>query len=317
MSRKLVSPASRCAGQRHSSALEPEGFLRNSPEVRPWSLKTEGRRRPNFGARAARPGRGRPLAPARLAQPADTAARVLAMPRWLSRPWEGPAPTESRDGQARARRDPGTRGQGGEGRGPHLGFSEPRGLSFPVSEPGGDPRRPPGKSALSHEAQCAEGAASVSQGCRERAGGRDGRWSWGQGRAGLGQLLWRTPPGGEGSPGPANHLGRVPKSLAARTTSERVRSVLGSGPGPGVWVSPGCALPAQAPRGGTAGPPPGRAGRAHGARHAASGREEGGRVGAARSGAVLSGLLLLAFLQLSRRAAQRILLPPWVARGYV
>ena len=220
------------------------------------------------------------------------------------------------------RRDPGPRGQGGEGRGPHLGFAEPRGLSFPVSGPGGDPRRPPGKSARSHEAQCAEGAASVSQGCRERAGGRDGRWSWGQGRAGLGQLLWRTPPGGEGFPGPANRLGRVPKSRAARTTSERVRSVLGSGPGPGVWESPGCALPAQAPRRGAAGPPPGRAGRAHGARHAASGWEEGGRVGAARSGAVLSGLLLLgllllAFLRLSRRAAQRILLPPWGARGYV
>lgn len=76
--------------------------------------------------------------------------------------------------------------QEGEGRGLHLGFAEPRYLSFPVSEPGGDPHLPPSKSARNLEAQCAGGSAPVSRGCREKAGGQDGRWSWEPGTAGLG-----------------------------------------------------------------------------------------------------------------------------------
>ena len=92
--------------------------------------------------------------------------------------------------------------------------------------------------------------------------GREARMGAGAGsRAGLGwaglwQHLWRTPPGGEGSPGRASRQGKASKSRAARATSERVRAFLGSWPcswTPRVWESPGCALPAQAPRAGPRG----------------------------------------------------------------
>lgn len=216
---KSGSPASRRAGQGHLSALKLEGVLRNSPEVGPWSLKTKSRRRLSVGARAARPGRGRPPARARLAPPADIAARGQATPP-LAFAAVG-RPSANGVGPAGERSDPGTRGQEGEGRGLHLGFAEPRDLGFPVSEPGGDPHLPPSKSARNHEAHCAGGSAPVSPGCRERPGGRDGRWSWEPGRAGRGS---------GGISGEPRQAARDPRD--ARTARARLLSLGRRGPLP-------------------------------------------------------------------------------------
>jgi len=241
--------------------------LRNSPEAGPWSHKTKGRRRLNFGARAARPGRGRPPARAWLAPPADIAARGQATPPLAFAAVGGP--NAHGVGQAGERRDPGTRGKRAKAVGctwalqnHDISAFRSRNQEVTLTCRPAKARGISKRSAL-EDPRPFLGAAGKRREARMGAGaGSRARLGW----AGLGRHLWRTPPGGEGSPGRASRPGKAPKSRAARATSERVRAFLGSWPGswtPGVWESPGCALPAQAPRGGTTGLPRGRAGRAH------------------------------------------------------
>lgn len=206
-------------------------------------------------------------------------------------------------------------------RGPRPGFTQPRGLGFPVCEPEGDPRLQPRESAWSHEARCARGALPVPGSCRERAGDWDGRWSWERGGAGPRAASLASPAKRRGGPEtrePPEAGFQNPRRralLAGESAPSRARGripAFGSLPGP-PWPGRDREAPDWAS---------GWAGRAHRARHAAPGGEEGGGSGAGRAGAVLRrllllGLLLLSFLRLSRCAARLLLLPPPGARGDV